>query len=49
MLSASPQIVQLAQAYGADAALEKPFKMKELREMVKGLLDKNSLGNTVQL
>jgi CheY-like chemotaxis protein len=34
MLSASPSIVQLAQAAGADGALEKPFRIKELRQLV---------------
>lgn len=34
MLSASPNIHKLALLAGADAALEKPFKMKILRELV---------------
>jgi len=34
MFSASPQIGKLARMAGADDFLEKPFKMKELREMV---------------
>ena len=37
ILSASPQIVRLAELAGADAALEKPFKMQELRHLVTGL------------
>ena len=34
MLSASPDIGKLAQSCGAQDALEKPFKMKALKEMV---------------
>lgn len=34
MLSASPNIHRLAKLAGADDSLEKPFRMKELREMV---------------
>ncbi len=34
MLSASPHIKNLAQMAGADAAMAKPFKMKELRALV---------------
>ena len=34
MLSASPHISRSAQLAGADDFLEKPFKMKELRDMV---------------
>lgn len=35
MLSASPHIYQLAKDAGADDFLEKPFKLKELLEMIK--------------
>jgi CheY-like chemotaxis protein len=38
MLSASPDISQLAKAAGADAALEKPFSLKTLRSMVVNLI-----------
>lgn len=34
MLSATPEIVKLAKAAGADDALEKPFKMSLIRELV---------------
>ncbi|MES2704203.1 MAG: response regulator [Bacteroidota bacterium] len=40
MLSASPQIMSTAKAAGADAALEKPFKLKELRELVKAHINR---------
>jgi CheY-like chemotaxis protein len=39
MLSASPFISNLAKAAGADDFLEKPFRMKMLREMVAGYLN----------
>jgi DNA-binding response OmpR family regulator len=38
MLSASPQIITIAKTYGADAALEKPFKMQDLRMLVSRLI-----------
>lgn len=34
MLSASPSIIPLAKAAGADSAIEKPFRMQELKETV---------------
>ena len=38
MLSASPNVRPLSLLAGADAMLEKPFKMQELRELVDKLL-----------
>ena len=38
MISANPNIVRLAKAAGAEAAIEKPFKMKDLRGSVENLL-----------
>jgi CheY-like chemotaxis protein len=35
MISASPQIKELARLAGATDALEKPFEIRQLREMVK--------------
>lgn len=34
MISASPNIRQLASKVGADDAIEKPFKMSELKEKI---------------
>ncbi|MBO9573479.1 MAG: response regulator [Chitinophagaceae bacterium] len=34
MLSATPDIVKLAKAAGADDALEKPFPLKKIKEMI---------------
>ena len=41
ILSASPQIGPLAKAACADDFLEKPFKLKVLKEVIKGLLKEN--------
>jgi DNA-binding response OmpR family regulator len=38
ILSASPHIGKLASSAGADAFLEKPFKMRELREVAQRLI-----------
>ncbi|RYY60816.1 MAG: response regulator [Chitinophagaceae bacterium] len=40
LVSASPDIHKVAAEAGADAALEKPFAVKKLREIVTGLLDR---------
>jgi len=39
MLSANPQILMLARKAGADGALEKPFRMKDLKEIVQQQLN----------
>lgn len=40
MLSANPNILLLAKSVGADDALEKPFRMKDLNDMVAKYLDR---------
>jgi DNA-binding response OmpR family regulator len=39
MISASPSIYRLSQLAGADYAFEKPFKLKELRQVVNRFLN----------
>lgn len=39
MLSANPMIIQLAKAAGADHAIEKPFRMKELKSAMERLIN----------
>ncbi len=38
MLSATPQIDRLAKSAGADGFLEKPFRMRQLTELISGML-----------
>lgn len=43
MLSANPMIVKLAKLAGADYAIEKPFRMKDLKGAVERLINLESL------
>ena len=48
MLSASPQISRLATLSGADDALEKPFRMKDLRDMVAKYINYDDLHSSLK-
>jgi DNA-binding response OmpR family regulator len=43
MLSANPMIIQMAKDAGADFAIEKPFRMKELKMAMDRLINAESL------
>jgi len=43
IISASPQIGKMATVAGADAFVEKPFKMRDFRELVRRVIENDGL------